>query len=220
MHHFTRLFALASGLLLAAAPARAADVKRRGVQVEGLIGGSMCVPGRAACSSSAELAGTTGPSLGLGATLGFRPLRMLMIGVAYNAGFFDPNYLTTADADAYRRAHQHSVFAVLRGIIPIWRLDLGLEIGPGFSRQTFVTRDVVPLYDRQFSQGFALKTAPSASFYLTRRFFLGVKADFLWNFHGKVCQDIGGSRTCRAHADDDQASVHQVIVGLHIGGTF
>lgn len=221
MRSFFRLLAVAAPLLLlVAAPARAADVKRRGVQIEALAGGSICVPGHAACKSSAELVGTTGPSLGLGFFAGFRPLRVLMVGVSYNAGFFDPRYLTTGDADAYRLAYQNSVFATLRGIIPLWRLDLGLEIGPGFSRQTFRARDGALPYDREFSQGFALKTAPSIDIYLTRRFFLGAKVDFLWNFHGKVCQDGGAGRTCSTRADTDRASVHQMIAGLHFGATF
>jgi len=212
---------LAAGLVFTAATAAsAADVKRRGGQAEVLMGGSMCIPSHAACRAATDVIGSTGPSMGMGFTLGFRPLRTLMIGAAYNVGFFNPNYLATgSNADAFRVAYQNSVFAVIRGIIPIWRFDLGLEIGPGYSRQTFVARDTLP-YDKQFSQGFAFKTAPVIDLFVTRQFFIGAKVDFLWNFHRQVCADAGGSRVCQTRGSNDQASVHQMIVGVHLGGTF
>lgn len=211
---------LAALVYTATSAAHAADVKRRGGQFEALLGGSMCIPGEAGCKSSAELIGRTGPSAGGGLTLGFRPLRALMIGAAYNVGFFNPDYITTpGSADAYRRAYQNSFFGVVRGILPIWRIDLGLELGLGFSRQVFRARDALT-FDRQFSQGFALKTAPVVDIYLTRRFFLGAKLDLIWNFHRQVCVAEGGSQVCLSRATTDQASVHQMIVGLHLGTTF
>lgn len=213
--------ALAAALVLTAATAaRAADVKRRGGQAEVLMGGSMCIPSHAACRAATDVVGSTGPSMGLGFTLGFRPLRTLMIGAAYNVGFFNPNYLTSdTSADAFRLAYQNSVFAVIRGILPLWRFDFGLEIGPGFSRQAFLSKGALP-YDKQFSQGFALKTAPVIDLYVTRQFFIGAKIDFLWNFHRQVCADAGGTRVCQTRGNNDQASVHQMIVGVHLGGTF
>lgn len=201
--------------------AEAADVKRRGGQAEMMIGGSLCIPSHAGCKSASDVIGRTAPSFGMGFTLGFRPLRALMIGAAYNVGFFNADYLATgANADAYRFAYQNSFFGVIRGILPIWRIDLGLEIGPGFSRQVFRAKDGALPFDRQYSQGFALKTAPVIDFYLTRRFFLGAKIDFIWNFHREVCTAAGGSKLCQTRDDNDQASVHQMIVGLHLGTTF
>jgi hypothetical protein len=35
-----------------------------------------------------------------------------------------------------------------------------------------------------------------------------------------VCTQSGGSQLCMRKATDDQASVHQMIVGVNIGGTF
>jgi hypothetical protein len=218
----TALCVLAAALVFTAtSAASAADVKRRGGQFEALVGGSMCIPSHAGCKSSADVVGRTGPSLGLGFTLGFRPLRALMIGAAYNVGFFNPDYMTSpGNADAYRRAYQNSFFGVIRGILPLWRIDLGLELGLGFSRQVFRAEGGVLGFDRQFSQGFALKTAPVVDIYLTRRFFLGAKLDLIWNFHRQVCSAGGGAQVCLTRATTDQASVHQMIVGLHLGTTF
>lgn len=205
----------------AASAAHAADVKRRGGQAEVLIGGTMCIPSRADCKTATDVIGKTGPSMGLGFTLGFRPLRTLMIGASYNAGFFNPDYLAYGtNSDAFRLGYQNSVYAVIRGIIPIWRLDFGLEVGPGWSRQTFTSQKGVLPYDKQFSQGFSLKTAPVINLYVTRQFFIGAKIDFLWNFHREVCTQTGDSRLCMRKATDDQASVHQMIVGVNLGGTF
>lgn len=197
----------------------APNVKRRGGQAEVLLGGSLCIPGRAECRAATDVVGRTGPSMGMGFTLGFRPMRSLLIGAAYNVGFFNPDY-SSVNADAYRTAYQNSFFGIIRAILPIWRLDLGLEVGPGFSRQVFVARGGVLPYDRQYSQGFALKAAPVVDFFITRQFFIGAKVDFLWNFHNQVCDQSGGSRVCVTRDNRHQASVHQMIVGVHLGGTF
>jgi hypothetical protein len=223
---------LAATLPIAGASGEAAArPDRRGAQAEVLFGGTGCVPGRAKCDAGGEIAGETGPLVGFGTTLGFRPLRVLMVGAAYNLGFFAPDY-RQGGSDLYRRAYQHSVFAVARAILPIWRLDLGLEIGPGWSRQVFVAAADSPLknvadlglvrVDREYSQGLALKTAPVIDFYLTKRFFLGAKIDVIFNFHGEVCASIdgGAKKSCARSTGANQASVHQVIGGLHLGATF
>lgn len=223
--------ALALALPALLAPA-AADARpdRRGAQAEVLFGGTGCMSTGSKCAATGDVEGKTGPLVGFGGTLGFRPLRVLMVGAAYNLGFFNPEY-RQGGADIYRRAYQHSVFGVVRAILPIWRFDFGLEIGPGWSRQVFATngalsRDLGDLglvrVDREYSQGFALKTAPSVDFYLTKRFFLGAKVDFIFNFHGQVCYDVdgGAKRTCFRAKESNQAAVHQVIAGLHLGMTF
>jgi len=218
------LLASFAAVLAAPTEARAADVKRRGVQFEGTFGASLCIPGKGDCKSADTVSGKTGPSFGMGLTLGFRPLRSLMIGGAYNLGFFNPDYRDGA-ADVYKRAYQNSFFGVIRGIIPIWRVDIGLEIAPGWSRQVFKLRDSSGLnpVDRTFSQGFALKTAPMVDFYVTRNVFVGAKVDFIFNFHKQVCSDLAnGDRLCvdRGDSDNNQASIHQMLVGFHVGGTF
>ena len=210
-------------IALAAPEASAADVKRRGGQVEGLFGASLCIPGKGDCKSADTVSGKTGPSFGMGFTLGFRPIKYLLIGGAYNLGFFNPDYRDGA-ADVYKSAYQNSLFGVVRAIIPVWRIDIGLELAPGWSRQTFKTRGegLVGLsgVEKVYSQGFALKTAPVVDIYLTRRFFLGAKVDFIFNFHKQVCSSSASSSGCSKTDDNDQASVHQMLVGVHVGATF
>ena len=222
--------ALGLGAALVAAPA-AARPDRRGAQAEVLFGGTGCVSSRAKCQAEGDLAGKTGPLVGFGATAGFRPLRVLMVGAAYNLGFFAPEY-RLGGADVYRRAYQHGVYGIVRAILPLWRFDFGLEIGPGWSRQVFTAdggelrRDIAELglvrVDREYSQGFALKAAPVIDFFLTKRFFLGAKIDLLFNFHREVCYEIDGrsQRACYRAEEANQASVHQVIGGLHLGAAF
>ena len=207
---------------LAPSSASAADVKRRGGQVEGTFGASLCIPGKGDCKSADDVSGKTGPSFGMGFTLGVRPIKYLMIGGAYNLGFFNPDY-KDGPIDVYKSAYQNSLFGVIRGIIPIWRVDLGLEIAPGWSRQTFKVKEGLAsaiLGDKVYSQGFALKTAPVVDIFVTRQFFVGAKVDFIFNFHKEVCSSRGSNTGCAVGEDNDQASVHQMLVGFHLGGTF
>jgi hypothetical protein len=202
--------------------ASAADIKRRGGQAEGTFGASLCIPGKGECKSADTVSGKTGPSFGMGFLIGFRPIRSLLIGGAYNLGFFNPDYRVGGD-DLYKSAYQNSLFAVIRGILPIWRMDLGLEVAPGWSRQTFRARDTSVLnpISKTYSQGFALKLAPVVDFFITRRFFIGAKVDFIFNFHKQTCVEFqGGSRECGEASDYKQASVHQMLVGFHLGSTF
>lgn len=203
--------------------AAAPNVKRTGGQFEGLFGASLCIPGKGDCKSADDVSGKTGPSFGMGFLIGYRPIKYLLIGGAYNLGFFNPDY-KDGPADVYKSAYQNSVFGVVRAIIPIWRVDLGLELAPGWSRQTFKTHGDGLLglagVEKFYSQGFALKTAPVVDFYITRRFFLGAKIDFIFNFHKQVCSAGGGSSGCELKDKNNQASVHQMIVGVHLGTTF
>ncbi len=207
---------------LAPQTASAADVKRRGGQVEGMFGASLCIPGKGDCKSADTVSGKTGPSFGMGFTLGFRPIKYLLIGGAYNLGFFNPDY-KDGIADVYKSAYQNSLFGVVRAIIPIWRIDLGIEVAPGWSRQTFKVREGLAstfLGDKVYSQGFALKTAPVVDIFITRQFFVGAKVDFIFNFHKEVCSASGSSSGCVKNEDNNQASVHQMLIGLHLGATF
>jgi len=219
------VYSILSALALAAlAPssASAADMKRRGGQVEGTFGASLCIPGKGDCKSADDVSGKTGPSFGMGFLIGFRPIKYLLIGGAYNLGFFNPDYKDGA-ADVYKSAYQNSVFGVVRAIIPIWRVDIGLELAPGWSRQTFKVREGLAsafLGDKVYSQGFALKTAPVVDIFITRQFFVGAKVDFIFNFHKQVCSASGSTSGCTTADDNKQASVHQTLVGVHLGGTF
>ncbi len=205
-------FAAASAVALVAAPAEAAPA-REGAQIEGLIGGSNCLPGRAECSPDNDtLSGTTRGAVGGGALVGWRALRWMTLGVAYRGGMFRPDYELDY-ANAYTRGAQHSVFAVFRPTIPIWRLDLGVNVAPGYSRQIFRYDNG----DQDFTQGFSFMTGPVVDVYLTDRFFLGFEADFIFNAHKDVCNRRGSSTACVRYEERYPNPVHQAIYGLHIG---
>jgi hypothetical protein len=211
---------LAGAAALVAIPATAhaePDVQRRGGQWEILVGGTGCVPGRVDCKRDqvGVALGTTRPSFGTGASLGWRAARFFMIGGAYRLGLFDPDYEVQTGAN-YRIAYQHSAFLLLKPILPIWRFDLGLDLGPGYSRQVFRRSNG----DKDFSQGFAFLIGPSIDIFITRRVFLGGKVDFILNAHRTVCEERGGSRECVRSERRHLAPVHQVLFGFHLGGTF
>jgi hypothetical protein len=102
--------------------------------------------------------------------------------------------------------------------LPAWRFDFGFEASPGFSRVVFKPRD--SSLDKQYTQGFALRPALSVDFFITRQVFLGVRAETIFNFHGKACYETSDRVVCDKKTSQDTAAVHQALVGLHVGGTF
>lgn len=213
-----RLSQVAFGMTVASAallssPAQAAAPKRGGAQIEGLIGGSNCLPGRASCTPNNDtLSGTTRGAVGGGVLLGWRAFRWMTFGVAYRGGMFRPDYELDY-ANRYTRGAQHSFFAVARPTIPIWRFDLGVNVAPGYSRQNFRYDNG----DRDFTQGFSFMTGPVVDVYVTQRFFLGFEADFIFNAHRDVCNVRGDSTNCTRYEERYPNPVHQAIYGLHLG---
>lgn len=218
----TRLGLATAALLVTAglstqAEARRPNIKRKGGQFGVLVGGSACVPGKAECTrDTVTVDGRTRPSVGLGGELGYRFNRNVFAGAAYNLGFFDTDY-SIAGTSTYRRGLQHSVFGVVRPTLPLWRFDLGLGVGLGFSRQVFKLEDSD---DKDYSQGFAMKFAPTIDLYVSRRIFVGAKMDLIVNAHNRTCRQRGANTNCTDVMDTDIAPVHQMVFGLHVGGTF
>lgn len=216
---FTQRCAYAFALLAPLAWTGAADAKpnKRGFQLEGMIGGAACIPGRAACrQDGVVLDGSTYPSFGTGAVIGFRPVKWFLVGGIYRFGMFHPAYRTD-DSNDYRWAAQHTVGVLFRPIIPLWRVDLGLNLAPAYSRQVFKLERG---NDRDLSQGFAFLVGPTFDFFLTDNFFLGAGVDFIFNTQKRVCESRGDSTTCSTRPVRRVAPTHQAIFGLRLGGTF
>lgn len=222
---WTRPLLTAAALVATAGLATEAEARpnitRKGGQWGVMLGGSACIPGKAKCArdnvsdGGVTVDGRTRPSFGMGAELGYRFNKWVFAGAAYNLGFFDTSYEVTG-LSPYKRGYQNSVFGVVRPTLPVWRFDFGLGLGPGFSRQTFVTENG----DKDYSQGFAFKIAPTIDIFVSRRIFIGAKLDLLLNAHTKTCRQRGNQTTCEQTADSDLAPVHQMLFGLHVGGTF
>jgi hypothetical protein len=226
MHAIARFalptLALAAGLAATQTAEARPNITRKGGQWGVTLGGAMCVPGQAKCArdqvqdGGVTIDGKTRPSFGMGAELGYRFKPWIFAGAAYNLGFFDTSY-EVAGGTGYKRAMQNSVYGIVKPILPVWRFDFGLGMGPGFSRQAFVLSNG----DKDYSQGFSWVFAPSIDIYVARRIFIGAKLDLLLNGHSKVCRERGNDTTCTKDPERrDLAPVHQMIFGLHIGGTF
>lgn len=182
-----------------------------------MIGGAACIPGRAPCHrQDPVLDGVTRPSFGTGAALGYRPVRWFLFGAIYRFGMFDPDYNATDGVD-YRWGGQHTVGFLMRPILPLWRVDLGLNLAPSFARQVFRLDNG---RDRDYSQGFAMLVGPTFDVFLTDNFFLGAGVDFIFNTQKRVCEVRGGSTACSTRPVRLVAPTHQVIFGLRLGGTF
>jgi len=183
-----------------------------------MIGGAACIDGRVDCESdSVLLNGQTKPSFGVGATLGVRPLRWLMVGALYRWGMFNARY-EVEDSSAFKWSGQHTAAVFARPILPIWRLDLGLNVGLGYSRQVFRREQGS---DRDYSQGFAVLLGPTADIFVTKRLFLGAEVDVIFNTQSRVCQQRGSQTTCLENLEErSPAPTHQLLFGFHIGRTF
>jgi hypothetical protein len=207
---------MALGCSLALSSTAGAEPNKRGLQVEGVIGAAACIPGRAPCHhENTILDGKTRPSFAVGGAIGIRPVKWFMIGALYRWGMFHPRYVTGDGVD-YTWGGQHTAALMLRPIIPIWRLDLGLNIAPGFARQIF-RRDEGK--DRDYSQGFAFLVGPVVDIFVTDNFFLGASVDFIFSTQKKVCQRRGADVTCFRGSDQPMLTpTHQVLFGLHLGG--
>lgn len=188
--------------------------KRRGGQAEVMAGPSACIPGKGECQ--ADGLGATAPSLGLALDVGWRAHPTFFVGAGYGIGWFNPTW-QMSDQRQFRTAYQQGVFGVLRAYIPVWRIDIGFEASPGWSRQTFVSAGGET---RSYSQGFALRPGLSLNIWVGRHVFLGAKVDTIFNFHRETCSLTGRTRTCTTQPDLRQARVHQLMGGVHVGGTF
>jgi hypothetical protein len=192
-------------------PPHWSPVTREGGQVEVLLGATACMPAEASCGVGGGISSATLPSFGMGVNLGWRVNPYFMFGGAYRFGLFHPG----SDL-GYRFGHQHGIYATVRPIFPVGRVDIGIDLGVGYSRQLF-ERDGD---DRDFSQGVSFVLGPTLNVFVTDRFFVGAKADLLLNAHYQVCAVVGGSRACSPPQAGDIAPVNQVIYGIHLGGTF
>jgi len=211
------LFLSLAGSLALSATA-AADENRRGIQVEGMVGGSACMNGRADCHyDHVEFDGRTRPSFGTGLTIGARPLRWLMVGGMYRWGMFNSSYHTLSETDAYRWSGQHTAAVFIRPMIPVWRFDLGFNVAPGYSRQVFRRNEG---RDADYSQGFAMLVGPTVDVYLTDRFFIGAEVDLVFNAHRESCRRRGGETSCTEQPQPSPAPTHQALFGLNFGWTF
>ncbi len=196
------------------------QIRRKGGQWSLLAGGAACLPGRASCSRKSTLGGTTvdgstRPSLGTGAELGYRINDYVFVGASYRFGMFDMSFVNP-DGQPYEFGYQHSIYGVVRPSIPLWRFDLGLNLGAGFSKQVFR----LPGDDRDYSAGFSGLVGPTLDLFISDRVFVGARFDLLLNAQGDVCQQRGGQTLCAAAQDTDAGPVHQMLFGLNVGGTF
>lgn len=206
------------GLALLHAREASADLepRRRGFQVDVAGGLSLCLPGGAARCK--EVDGATRPHVGGVITLGWRPRSWLLAGLSYEFSLLRPTHtdiLGSNGRQLYGLARHHGVFGVLRTGVDIGRLDLGLEVGLGYSQH------VAPYVHDEFrgqrhgTRGFAARVTPLLAVYLTRRLYLGLRWDVTLNFHrAQACGPTPCPGSVRAPAFG-----HHSLLGLMFGVT-
>lgn len=199
-----------------ASAGRYLDPKRKGFQFDAAVGASFCLPaGQTPCRS---VSGATAPLVGAGITAGWRPRSWLFLGAAYDVASLRPTYTDILGSNGrtlYGTAVQHAVFGALRTGVDIDRIDLGLEIGLGYSRVS-APFAVEELRGQRFaSSGLALRLSPQVAVYLTRRVFLGLRWNVTLNLHRRT--QCGSA--CEEHPGDAPAFGHHAMFGLMVGAT-
>lgn len=185
-------------------------LRREGMYSSLTLGFSNCLDGRndADCNRGMGPGNVQG-SVGFTKEMGYR-VPWFFGGLSYSLGFFKPN----RGLDPVDTAYQHSILAVLRPVLPLWRFDIGLTISPGWSRQVFRGAN---WSDRMYTQGFALGLGAVVAFNITRRWLIGLRWDSISNFHGKVCASSSSSaKTCREIPDNFPSTVNQGLSGLFL----
>ncbi len=139
----------------------------------------------------------------------------MFVGATYRFGMFDMSFVGP-DGAPYEYGYQHSIYGVVRPSIPLWRFDLGLSLGAGYSKQVFR----LPGDDRDYAAGFSALLGPSLDLFISERVFMGARLDVLLNTQGDVCRQRGGQTACVKAQSTDPGPVHQMVFGLNVGGTF
>ncbi len=185
-----------------------------------LLGASMCIPGRAACSRDAgsgavSVDGRTRPSFGMAAELGFRFNPYVSAGVHYTLAFLDADYEVEGASD-YERVFVHGVYGVVRPTLPRGRVDFSLGLGAGFARQVLRRSDS----QRDYADGFSALLSPGIDVFVSSRVFVGASADVLLNAPRRTCHEDGDATTCARASSLDAIPIHNTVFGLRVGGTF
>lgn len=188
--------------------------RRRGGQLDAVFGISGCMAGPTACSMGDRASRPPGPLFGTGINVGWRVHAYFMLGIGYSLGFFGP---ASSSPTGFNRAFQNSVLAVFRGYLPADRLDFGFEVSPGWSRVSFKADRTKSM---SYSEGFVLRPAVSASYWISDHLFLGLRFDSLINMHQKLCVVSGQRAVCDLGDRGRRGSVATFVSGIHIGGTF
>lgn len=191
--------------------------RRRGMYSSLTLGFANCADGRNGADCEGGLSGLAeyevSPSFGFTKEIGYR-IPWVFFGASYSLGFLRPAGsiigIGTSEIDI---AYQHSLLAVIRPTLPVWRLDLGLTLAPGWSRQ--VLRESWDS-DKLYSQGFAMGVGVVTAFYITRGWIVGLRWDTIFNRHSSVCRVVGETKTCADIDSEDRGSFNMGLSGLYL----
>jgi hypothetical protein len=187
------------------------EPQHRGAVIEVIPQVSICVPTAiVSCNSD----GSTRPFVGGTFNLGFRATRLIHIGLSYSGASLRPDYERELRPAYAEYGQLHGGWAVFRPNFDRGILELGMDIGAGYSWLNFPYADAPGVT----SQGFSLKLAPIIAFFVHPHVYLGIRGDMILNFHGQVCVDTGvGGERCEERSESEQLPIHQFLGGLALG---
>jgi hypothetical protein len=203
------------------------EITPRGAQLELLPAAAICLPTLVFKCKLAGI-GSTGPFVGGAFTLGYRAERHAMFGVSYNGVALRPSF-NLPDRNYETFGHMHHVVGMFKVMLPIHRWEISTDMGAGWSYL------LLPVQGggRVYSHGFVAKIGPAVDIYVNNHFFIGLRADFLLNVHGKTCREgltpiqldpevppLDPNVCIKRNAPEaksEQIPVHLVMPGIHLG---
>lgn len=186
--------------------------RRRGIYSSLTLGLASCMEGRNNAKCGGPLEADTKPSFGLTKEVGFR-IPWVLVGASYSLGFVRPSWRgVSSDLVDLKVGYQHSLLAVIRPTLPIWRVDLGFNFAPGWSRQVFKADK---FSNRSYTQGFALGLGFVASVNITRGWIVGLRWDTIRNYHSKGCLlNENTDKICRDLDDKMPSALNMGMTGI------
>lgn len=191
--------------------------RRQGMYSSLTLGVSNCLDGRNGANCRTPLVGVgegkLKASFAFTKEFGYR-IPWALFGASYSLGFMRPSWTVAGvQSNTSDIAYQHTLLAVIRPTLPVWRFDLGLTLAPGWSRQVYRS----DWSNRTYSQGFAFGVGVVASVSITQSWIVGFRWDAINNFHGKRCVSTKNSdTTCIEVPDNLPVALDMGLSGLFL----
>lgn len=192
--------------------------RRQGMYSSLTLGLASCMEGRSGtpCKSPKVVGEQIKTKSGFGFTkeIGYR-IPWVFFGGSYTLGFLRPSFTPAISGLVkVKSMYQHSLLAVIRPTVPIWRVDLGFSISPGWSRQVIRGPE---WSDKVYTQGFALGLGFVAALNITQKWLIGFRWDTIQNYHGKICAKTADvDKNCRDLDKDKEGGVNMGLSGLFL----
>ena len=163
------------------------EAYRRGFNAEGAFGLNLCLGGGVGVGQCrSESLSAFQPGIAVHVLGGYRLSPYLVLGAAFDFRTLNSGQDQTGE-EPFSEINRLGFFASARAILPLSRSDLGVELGLGWSQQSFGLRSQLP--ESFSSSGFAVRPAVVFDYWVLADLALGVEVAGMFNLHSWFCAD-------------------------------